>query len=1137
MATIGTVRVENFTGHQREGMVTCILPLADSVLLPTQLGSITAVDAEFSPGNQRCQAMQIGPLYDSGYLMYVLLTFKAEIAAGTSKAAYPSYATYEFKDVTITDDTTAGVTYAVHSAALAGLANTTIKLRIPYPTTPTSRVLDQYHEVQFPIADILNFGEYEQEVGFTSVQRVKRFKMFRRYVPPAGSNLPSIGGELLMEIPHDMRQIKFYFTLCNSYITFPGQTAQYDGTKFDFPDNTQVQLIIDGPTVAVDHGDIYLQSPPNVAGSVTTINLLEVDYSEESTYLVWTGQMFELRTHFANNGSICDGMEIPVYGSLLYDSGAASLEADTMNAEAESWMEANSYNHGDHNTWLANRVMHRQPRNSIIETPAEALTAASKQAYDDYQNLEGIRQPFFNYRKLMTQPTIEDPTSDQGYYKAFHLARTGLADFRALRACAIKEWASRAQWFRYPQGELFKNRNHWRIQAVGTPDPIEQGGTGESANQWTDVYCWGIRPFFGSIPWTQRGSPLPQGPADGLGKRTNWPAFGQGSPRGWDVENARHEDFYTPSNGQHHTANYFHAYVAMTGCMWARRHSDAMLELLLATLPPFHWGTKHIGSSAVWNKHTPRMEGNQLWSLCSAYWTATDPLTIARVKQHLIDRLELSYPVTTTGMFQKGLTEVFDIINEPPMTGTAASGKFVPRTTLKRVYFGPTRSNFLGFPSQFVESAICWHEAHAFQGMWGCYQVTGDVRFKYAAMWLAYSTSCWYARLRASEGASINTAFPESTNRRNSQGERDTPFTDEEKYDGATVTSVRTGEEVHLGEPLSFDWSGGTGTAVVRATIAMAWEFAQEQGDTLWAQRVKLLLESPGRLGIPAEESVAGPYGWGDRDSNYYEYVGIIDDLWKSRSLNEILQTANLRADAQFSVNAEQVNPYYDLANFQCAALFIGADEVVGSGGTPGPVHDFAQFQCAAVFTGQDQVTEETEDYAHFRCAALFTGADEVVDPVVSPDPPTLYLEGDIRNTVYINVEVVGGTVTKVDQTFSMWSGNDYLLVFRIYDQDGKLEDLRGVTEFIWALYNRVGSSAVLTYRLTTGGVYIPDQTYPERAEQNNPFGEVRITVSREDTKTLNDKFYHESLIMFDTGAYTPFIGHALIQPANLSLS
>ena len=109
--------------------------------------------------------------------------------------------------------------------------------------------------------------------------------------------------------------------------------------------------------------------------------------------------------------------------------------------------------------------------------------------------------------------------------------------------------------------------------------------------------------------------------------------------------------------------------------------------------------------------------------------------------------------------------------------------------------------------------------------------------------------------------------------------------------------------------------------------------------------------------------------------------------------------------------------------------------------------------------------------------------------------------------------------MTKQNQDFLMWSGDDKTITVTVYDNDDVVVDITGAT-ITWELSLNVDSAALIS-KTVGSGITLSDPTN----------GVFTITLDPTDTDSLSGRYYHEAEITDSSGDIsTALIGHATIK-------
>jgi hypothetical protein len=756
--------------------------------------------------------------------MYIRVIFKTEIAAGVPTYDYANYAR---KTVTILNDATAGVTWAPHTQVLADIVGTTITLTVPTPGGTAA----------------LNFDI----LSAPTLQRVKSFRIPARYFPP-NTDEPSWWAELTLEIPHDMRQIQFWLNYGNSYVV-PDTGKQWIGTEWTLPGDITATIV--GPTVVVRGEDTKLPVAPSVVGSTTTLTLIDQSAQGQSTFP--------------------DGFSQVIHGVLLYDTGAAGLEADTMTAEASSATQAVAMTWSDHGTWGSNRAIMDQPRNTLITNAATAYQKAAEQAEADIVKYANLRQPWFDPVFHMTGPSPGDSgaSPDFGVSKGLHIASTGLADLRALQLAA------------YQMACRFHHFKEWNVEWMTGAGHL--GNPGGPA-RWTDVYVWDSRTFF--LP--QGGFPAVVAPpyADGLGKEQGPPFFNpraqpgtgrSGSWRGYDR--------------QHYSHLFYNIYALMSGDRWCIRESENLQEIGKLQL----WPTidnVHGSGRLITQINASRGEGRILQSVCGLYWATGDPDIVANLRQRYDN-------IIATQWVGRGLSDAFvKVLNFSGHTSLPGLAAWKP-----------------------------WQENIAMIGLMAAYHVTGYLPYRQRARDICHSITQYSFRNNADsnnkwEGADGLLADPYQSL------PLWTPIREADKFNASR--NWQGSQFAIWGGSQTSDWIiasviQGYEFAVEEGNTTWAQKCIDIINDVM---PLSTMESRKGPFGWGGASPGSDPY-----TNNLYDWAAIISDAFKSRGT--LFADGRATARGSLSISAEGITVFADGTASAAGSLVIGAIGTTGpaSGG------------------------------------------------------------------------------------------------------------------------------------------------------------------------------------------------------------
>lgn len=109
--------------------------------------------------------------------------------------------------------------------------------------------------------------------------------------------------------------------------------------------------------------------------------------------------------------------------------------------------------------------------------------------------------------------------------------------------------------------------------------------------------------------------------------------------------------------------------------------------------------------------------------------------------------------------------------------------------------------------------------------------------------------------------------------------------------------------------------------------------------------------------------------------------------------------------------------------------------------------------------------------------------------------------------------------MTKQNQDFLMWSGDDKVITVTVYDNDDNVVNITGAT-ITWQLSQNIDSSALIT-KTVGSGIALSDPVN----------GQFTITLEPADTASLAGRYYHEAQITDSSGDIsTGLVGHATIK-------
>ena len=109
--------------------------------------------------------------------------------------------------------------------------------------------------------------------------------------------------------------------------------------------------------------------------------------------------------------------------------------------------------------------------------------------------------------------------------------------------------------------------------------------------------------------------------------------------------------------------------------------------------------------------------------------------------------------------------------------------------------------------------------------------------------------------------------------------------------------------------------------------------------------------------------------------------------------------------------------------------------------------------------------------------------------------------------------------MTKQNQDFTIWSGDDKVITVTVYDNDDVIVDITAAT-ITWQLSQNVNSAALIT-KTVGSGIALSDPTN----------GQFTVTLDPADTASLSGRYYHEAEITDSSGnVNTGLVGHATIK-------
>lgn len=112
----------------------------------------------------------------------------------------------------------------------------------------------------------------------------------------------------------------------------------------------------------------------------------------------------------------------------------------------------------------------------------------------------------------------------------------------------------------------------------------------------------------------------------------------------------------------------------------------------------------------------------------------------------------------------------------------------------------------------------------------------------------------------------------------------------------------------------------------------------------------------------------------------------------------------------------------------------------------------------------------------------------------------------------------------KLDLSFH--AGDDKRLEVTVYDADGEVVDLTGITAARWSLAKTVNSTAIVTHSIVDGNISVESATD----------GRLNIIIDAADTASIRGVYYHEAEITDGAGNVgTILYGSVTISPALLA--
>lgn len=97
--------------------------------------------------------------------------------------------------------------------------------------------------------------------------------------------------------------------------------------------------------------------------------------------------------------------------------------------------------------------------------------------------------------------------------------------------------------------------------------------------------------------------------------------------------------------------------------------------------------------------------------------------------------------------------------------------------------------------------------------------------------------------------------------------------------------------------------------------------------------------------------------------------------------------------------------------------------------------------------------------------------------------------------------------MTKIDQNFTMWQGEDVVITAPVTNAGGTAVSLAGATAALWRVYETVTASTVSLSKTLGSGIALVDSAGTDDA--------VQITIATGDTDSLDPgKYYHECRVV-----------------------
>ena len=1120
---VGTVKVTNYTNKQRTGWVTTVVPLQEGLIFPgaTQ-PQLTAVGATAT--DERVQWYPMGRKWGDGSYKYARCIFPVTIAAGTDGSAWTAYNSpagivglpykasnpgicaqyYNEKIITINTAVTPPRAFAFHTKTIAGIVQTTLQVRVDGVLTTVPLVAgSQVGEVDIE-ANPLGGNPSSAYSNVKVIRSIARTPIPYTGVPPGK---PSFWIEVFLEYGHNCRQVKFWLAVGNSLVTAQSN-PMWPNTGWSL--QGPIEAIFTSPgTVHVRHEDSIL---PRRVEAVNTIP----DPDIYTTTLTLVDPNDDISTQRVNQRALFPNASYHVYtGVIIFgDAPVVGMDEDNIEAEKQSDMWAISENWGDYNSFGPLGHLVPRPTNSFINSDASAYGMACHHANNDYLSM--MSRPFWpggSYAQNTVANARRDPWgepvlsfspqgyaaggtgSDFGCAKGWHLARGKCPDMRALQLSVYQE-ACRQMWPREIDVSIVKAKNH--------KDPSQP-------QNYTNLWYWDTSPHI------VNNQPFPPG-ADALGKlqnigpsaRTNVYTTGTSGGKEW-----------TPWNREHIEPLWIMTYGLLSGDRWLVTN---MLPELVENFVASWWPNNASAQSrsTIWHIHASRQEGRMQTILSHLYNLTGDiqarDICWDRMKTALLPLAEMNI---LSSKYPGNPAKVIKILmkRDNPQAQTA--------TPMIRV----------------------WEECIAVKGLYYAYlniieqyQFEGFLYFTMAkliarsfAMYM-WRKNTWSANIYdpaqeqsyepfgpASEGEALCPVFPHTGC-------------------SATLSTTQFPRQVSANQQPPF-WvaynmnSPGQGQNIYLSwfipAIYLGWKWANEDGDSVWAQRCKEILDQI----EPSAANRVGAYGWDTSFSQAWtDHAAIIADPFATRTLGSVNLSVTFSGfPSGITANLTR------LANI--AVTFAGTGNIsqasLSGGNTP------ANKDLKSSVAGTSSVSAQLTIARNVDLTATLAGTSSLVATLTVPQiwSFTLTIRGTSSITAYLTVEkaapisqqsrisgmLVNSSDIRVDssqmpaqnQTFEVWAGNDHVVNCKITDVNGNPVNILNVSELIWGVLESPTKSAFFIRKDLTNGI----------AVTNGAAGEFAITLIPTDTASLDGNYYHECEMTLDGKDYTIFTGNVRINP------